>query len=422
MIRDALLAIGLLLTTAGQLRFPGLPLDAIGPGEVCLALWVALSLAYEAGRLGPPPTPALTRLLMFWLVFAFAQSVGLFQGLATEEFRDTGSCLHDMLAYVLVASVSCLAVVMPDSERRFQRVSWITVAVGAVCIAALIAAGMRLFTIPGVEPWWNGWSRLRGWSDNPNQFGLLCSALLILSLHLVETARKPVEGLAALLCSIPIFLGGILTQSDSFILVVLIAGPMILGMKLWVWLFSAGRRLSLRTAFASLLVLAVPGFLVAATPFAPAVFEHAEQFVVETMEKNDQAENRFKLWSEALEIGINAHMLGLGPGPHLVNKQWKRPPPDKFEAHFVILDLFLQGGLLASLSYVWLVATTFMVACRAGLASLTALIFTLFVFSMFHHFIFRHPIFWFSVALCLAAGEGARAMKRASEREPLRCA
>lgn len=421
MIRDALLAIGLLLSTAGQLRFPGLPL-ALGPGEVCLALWVLLSLGYEAGRLGPPSTPALSRLLLFWLVFALAQSIGLFMGLATEDFRDTASCIHDILAYLLVAAVSCLVVVLPDTERRLHRITWIAVAGGSICVLALMAAALGAFRIPGIEPWWNGWSRFRGWSDNPNQFGLLCSALVILSLHLLETARRPIEGLAALLCGLPVFAAGLLTQSDSFVLVVLIAGPMILGIKLWTWLFTLERQLSLRAAFASLLVLAVPGFLASAAPFVPAALERAEQYVVETMEKNDQAENRFKLWSEAIEIGLNAGMLGLGPGPHLVNKQWKRPPPDKFEAHFVILDLFVQGGILASLSFVWLVVATLLVVCRGGLVSLTALIFTLFVFSMFHHFIIRHPIFWFSVALCLAAGEGVRRLNPGPAREPLKCA
>lgn len=421
MIRDALLALGLLLSTAAQLRVPGMPVAEIGPGEIFLGIWILLSLGYEAGRLGPPSTPALSRLLLFWLVFALAQSIGLGIGLATEEFRDTESCLHDMLAYLLVAAVSCLVVVLPDTERRLQRIAWMTVAAGAICLVLLLAAGLGTVRIPGIEPWWNGWNRFRGWSDNPNQFGLLCSALVILAAHLAETAARPRERLAALLCAVPALVAGLLTKSDSFVLVVLIAGPMFFAIKLWIWLASVERGLSMRAAFASVLVLAIPGFLVAAAPFAPAAFEHAQKFAVETMEKNDQAENRFKLWSEAIEIGVGAGMMGLGPGPHLVNKQWKRPPPDKFEAHFVVLDLFLQGGILASLSYLWLVATTFLVACRGRLVALTTLISTLFVFSMFHFFIFRHPIFWFSVALCLAAGQGARTLERRMRSEPVKC-
>ena len=63
MIRDALLAVGLLLSTAHQLRVPGIP---IGPGELCLAIWVVLALFHEAssvssilGRISRPPSVQL---------------------------------------------------------------------------------------------------------------------------------------------------------------------------------------------------------------------------------------------------------------------------------------------------------------------------------------------------------------------------
>ena len=407
MIRDALLALGLILSTAGQLRMASAP---IGPGELFLAVWLILALGYEAVRLSQPLTPALSRLLIFWLIFAFAQSVGLLNGLATEDFRDTTSFVHDTFAYLLAAALTCFIVVLPETARRLRRVTWIFVAFGAVCLAVLVAGALGLVRIPGIDLWWNGWNRLRGWSENPNQFGLLCSVLVILSLHLAETAARPGARFAALMYAVPPFVGGVLSQSDSFILVVLIAGPMFLALKLRTWLFSVERRLSLRTTFACLIFLAVPALLASAAPFAPSIVNQAQKFATETMEKNNQAENRFKLWSEAIEVGVEANMLGLGPGAHLVNKQWKRPPPEKFEAHFVVLDLFTQGGILAALSFVWLTTTACLVAYRARLFALTTLIFVLFVFSMFHHFIIRHPIFWFSIALCLALGDGARRM------------
>jgi len=405
MMRDALLALGLVLSTAHQLRLSSLP---IGPGELLLATWVALALTYEVRRLGPPSSAALAKLLTFWVAFTFAQSIGLLNGLATEDFRDTASCLHDIVAYLLMASVSCFMVVLPDAEHRLRRTTWIAVIAGGACILVLVAAGLGVFSIPGIDPWWNGWNRLRGWSENPNQFGLLCSALVLLSLHLGETATGSGARLAALLAAVPSFIGGILSGSDSFVLIILIAGPMFCGLKLWTWLFSVGSRLSLRAALGCLAFLAIPAFVVSAAPMVPTIVDKAGKFAVETMEKNEQAENRFKLWREAIEVGTRAGMLGLGPGPHLVNKQWKRPPPDKFEAHFVVLDLFVQGGILASLCYIWLVATTFFAAHKSQLIGLMTLVLSLFVFSMFHHFIIRHPIFWFSISLCLVAAESIR--------------
>jgi O-Antigen ligase len=403
MILDTLLAVGLILSTAGQLRMAG---QWIGPGELCLAVWIIMALGYV--RPSQALTPALSRLLMFWLILVLAQSVGLVNGLATEDFRDTTSAVHDTLALMLVAALTCLSVVMPDAAHRLRRVTWIAVTFGAVCLAVLVAGAVGRVHLPGLDLWWNGWNRLRGWSENPNQFGLLCSVLVILSLHLAETAARPIASLSALICAIPPFVGGVLSQSDSFILVMLVGGTMFVALKLWTWLFSVERELSLRATFACVIFFATPALLAAAAPFAPTILDKAQRVATETMEKNEQAENRFKLWREAIELGIQANMVGLGPGPHLVNKVWKRPPPNKFEAHFVVLDLFTQGGLLAALSFVWLIATTCLIAHRAQLAALTTLILSLFVFSMFHNFIFRHPVFWFSIALCLAMGDAAR--------------
>jgi O-antigen ligase len=402
MIRDALLALGLLLSTASQLRPEGTP---IGPGEFCLAIWVILSIGYEAIRLGPPATRALSRLLIFWLVFAFAQCLGLLVGFASEEFRDTAASKHDMLAYLLMASISCFIVIVPDTGARLRRVTWIVAAAGATCLAVQVADAFGLVTIPAISPWY--WNRFRGWSENPNQMALLSVALALLSLHLAETAEKLGERFAALACAGFCFLVGVLTRSDSFILVLLIAGPMFVTLKLRTWLSLRGRGLPFRTACAYLIILSVPALLASAAPFAPRIAAHSERFATNTLEDNNQGEDRFKLWTEAIHLGVGSWMLGLGPGPHLTSKDYKRPPPAKFEAHNTILDLFTQGGIIAVFSFVWLLATTSFVAYRAGLTALATLVCALGVFSMFH-LIVRQPIFWFSIALCLAAAEAIR--------------
>ena len=402
MIRDALLALGVLLSTASQFRPEGAPL---GPGEFCLGAWILLALCYEAHRLGPPSSPALLRLLIFWLLFALAQGLGYLMGLATEEFRDTRAAAHTMVAYLLMAGLSCFTVILPETGWRLRRVTWILSAVGAVALAVQLANACGLVSLPVINPW--EWNRFRGWSENPNQMGLLASVLLLLSFHLAETAARPGARFLALVCAAPSFVAGVITKSDSFLLVVLIGGPMFVALKLWTSLFKVENRLSVRTAFACVIVLALPALLASAAPFAPSMADQAQKFATTTMAENDQAENRFKLWREAIDIGFDSWMLGLGPGPHLVQKQYKRPPPDKFEAHNTIFDLFTQGGWIAVLSFLSLLAMAFLVAYRAGRIALTTLVVTLFVFSNFH-LIVRHPIFWFPIALCLAAGESVR--------------
>jgi len=160
----------------------------------------------------------------------------------------------------------------------------------------------------------------------------------------------------------------------------------------------------MRSNFAWLFIVSIPAVLVATAPFAPTVIEKARQTATETMEKNDQAEGRFTLWDDAIEVGLGAGMLGLGPGPHLVTKIWKQPPPEKNEAHNTILDLFTQGGVLASIAFIWITWLAFASAYKIKYLGLMLLVLSLFIFSNFH-LISRHPIFWFAIALCLVAAD-----------------
>jgi O-antigen ligase len=117
-------------------------------------------------------------------------------------------------------------------------------------------------------------------------------------------------------------------------------------------------------------------------------------------------------------------MLGLGPGPHLevpaiivaarkeaVEPKYVEHPElngtPNFEAHNTFLDVFMQGGLLAILSLIGLIATAFLFAYRARLDALAAMMCGLVVMCTFH-LIIRHPLFWFAITLCLVAATDMR--------------
>jgi len=193
---------------------------------------------------------------------------------------------------------------------------------------------------------------------------------------------------------------GVLTQSDSFTLGILAAGAVFLAIKSSLWLATFKRGLTFRAALVSLALLGLPVLAVGALPLAPAVVERLDAKSEALYNEDSQGGARFQLWGEALEKGMGAAMLGLGPGPHLTRKAWKRSPPAKFEAHNTPLELFTQGGLLALLAIAWLYASLLLATTRAKLPALAALSCAFVVFSMFH-FIIRHPIFWFGVVLCL---------------------
>jgi hypothetical protein len=418
-VLDVLLTIGLLLSTASQLRPEGAP---VGPGEICLAVWVLLMLFREGARLGPTLTPPLSKLLIFWMVFTLTQCIGTMTAFAIGDRHDTGLFLHDVMAYPVLAAVSCLS----TAGSRLHRVAWLLATFSAAWLLLQVAFGYGWISLGDYDTW--EWERFRGLSDNANQLALYCAVLTLLSLYLAETARGPGESIAALICVIVAIYVGRLTKSDAFLLVIVVAGPLFVALKLHRWLKSRDRRTALRSAFAWILVLALPLVAAYVVPLGASAATELEDFI-KGMTKGgggrdteETARLRVEVWNRAMRRGVESGMLGLGPGPHLeipasivagrresTNDPKHVEHPEygfvpNFEAHNTFLDLFLQGGLLAVLSLGWLVATALVVTRRAKLDSLTTLLCGLAIFSVFH-LIVRHPVFWFAISLCLVAAE-----------------
>ena len=315
---DVLLTLGLLLSTASQLRPVGSP---VGPGEICLAVWVLVMLLREAGRLGPPLTQPLSRLLIFWLTFAVAQCIGTMTGFAIGDRHDSGLFMHDVVAYPVLAAVSCLSVVEPGASSRLHRVAWLLATLGAAWLALQVAFGWGLVDLGDFDTW--EWERFRGLSDNANQLALFCAVIGLLSLHLADAARRLGERIAAVTCMTVAIVVGRLTMSDAFLLVLVAAGPIFVALKLRRWLMSLKRNTLLRSASAWIFVFALP--LVSAYVFplvisAPTEFEDVIKGMTKGGGGRDTEEAtrlRIHLWNGAIRRGIESGMLGLGPGPHL---------------------------------------------------------------------------------------------------------
>jgi hypothetical protein len=333
------------------------------------------------------------------------------------------------MAYPLLAAISMLSVVGPDAGSRLHRVAWFLVTLGSATLALQVAQAWGLVGMGSIDPWY--WDRLRGWSENPNQLAFLCVMLGLLSLHLADVAASAAARFAAIGAAVlPIYVGR-LTKSDTFGLVLVAAGPIFIALKLRTWLLSRQPRLTVRSASAWIAILALPLLLVSAAPFGYSLAVEA-QGLVKDMAKGDQqdtekaAQIRLQAWRQAIDRGLESGMLGLGPGPHLpipasilAGRQDPSGEPKyiehpevngtpNFEAHNTLLDIFTQGGLMAVLSLVWLVAATFLLTYRTRLDGLTTLLCGLMIVSIFH-LIARHPIFWFAIAMCLAAAESRKA-------------
>jgi len=402
MIGSALLALGLVLGVASQLRLPSFPL---GVGEACLALWLGLALLHilTIKRLCNPGT--LVWLGTFWGVFAFTLTLGTCLALLRQEL-DPESMLHDTFAYLLGAAISCFLVATMHSDGPLRQAQWFLIAFWSITLVAQLALGCEFIHISSVDPWY--WDRFRGWSENPNQLALYCAILTALSLHLVVSAKGLGRFVAAfsLLAS---FVVGRMTKSDTFLGAMIISGALFLVLRLRSWLLSPEHRSSMRFVAAAFLAIAIVPLSLSLIPYAAATADNVEGLAASmTKDHGGDATRRtamlrLELWQAGLYTGVKAGSLGLGPGPHLerpIGLTSSSRSSRYFEAHSMLLDVFTQAGLVGVITVYSLFIGAFLLALRAKLDVLAVLIITLIIFGG-SHFILRHPIVWFAIALSL---------------------
>jgi hypothetical protein len=392
---DAILALGILLSNGTQLRFGDMP---IGPGELLLVTWLLLAFIGQLLHAPPRASLALTIVARFWIAMAFAQAAGLVVGLALEPFFDVPSIVHDVVAYSLLACVGLMMAIRLADQAARRRTAWLVAIFGAGCQLLLLADAFDVVPIAAIEPWF--FDRLKGWCNDANQLGLLSACLTANAVFLAQTRSGLVGTLVGAACAVIAVVTGILTKSDSYTVFLLVAVPVMTLTGARRWTETTRPPPPVKALIVGLALVATPLFVAALVPFVPAVLDRVENYSKDVYDDNDQGATRFMLWSEAVKKGTEAGMAGMGPGAHLTSKSYKRPPPDKFEAHNTTLDLFTQGGLLASAAFLGLIGSAAWCAIRARIAALAGLSCGLLVFSLFH-FVIRHPEFWFSVILTL---------------------
>jgi hypothetical protein len=413
MIGNALLALGIVLTTASQLRLPAVPL---GVGEVCLVLWLVLASLRLAvsGRICNPR--AMLQISSFWACFAFALSVGTCLAFLYQEL-DLESMLHDAFAYLLVAAITCLIAATIPADGSLRQTEWLLIAFWNIALVLQLAMGWDFISLPSVDPWY--WDRFRGWAENPNQVAINCAIFTPLSLGLALSA-KGFGRIAGYFSCVLTFFVGRLTKSDTFLVAMVTAFALFLVLRIRTWLTSSEHRSGLRFAVAVFVTIAAVPLSVSLAPYAVATADDFESLAI-SLAKDRGGEGtqrtaalRLLLWQDALHRGLESGSLGLGPGPHLAkpNVVNHRALPNPFEAHSTLLDIFTQGGLLAVIAVCGLFASIFILALRARLDALAALMAALAIFSI-SHFILRHPVVWVALALGLILGSSRPASPHA---------
>jgi O-Antigen ligase len=406
MMRNAILAAGIVMSSASQIKVPGLP---FGFGEILLLAWIGLTVVEMMVTKRAAGSPALMRLAFFWGALALLLSLGTVIGyMTTQLFAE--HVMHDAQAYLLVALVTCLAAADPDAPRSLRRCAWLVIAFADLTFIPQIAQGWGVIGNFGVNPWY--FDRFSGWSSNPNQLALYCAAFGPLALHLAATSSNKSGKWIGLASIALIFYVGRLTKSDTYLYTSVLAVLIFAALKTRTWLSLPGGGASLARQMAVLFLIASVPLAAAAAPYAYMNIQNAEAFAKSlTKDKGGAATEetaalRVFLWTEAVQTGMQSASLGLGPGPHLVRRPFGRITfiPAPFEAHNTALDLYTQGGLLSVVLLIWIVGSAGAFALRAKFDALVALIASMAVFSM-PHLIIRHPLVWFVVTLCLVTGK-----------------
>ena len=391
LIWSALLAFGMVLSLTPQLRWGTAD---VGPGELLVSLWLLPGLIILIVGFRKEASRAFCELIGFWAIFIAAQCLGTIQTIWSEFLDDWSLVFHDVIAYLLLFVLMTVLFKLPGAARRLHRIQWITALFGTFLFAVQAANAWGLFTLNKIDPWY--WDRLRGWSDNPNQFALLALLVGFLSVELAEKSIGIGPKLLAAFCGF-ISLGiGWLGQSNAYSGVVFATFGLIGLLKL--------ARLTIRSERRGFPAIALGAAALAALMFVSFLFAPAIASIVDESgdplslvarkgeDQDSEAKLRLYLWKEAIERGINSWMLGYGPGPHLdiplsltashrtsgepINLSHpKLGVAPNYESHNTLFELFVQGGVLAVGAFVWIVALAVWRSWKAGMDGLIALLF-----------------------------------------------
>ena len=210
MIGSALLALGLVLGTASQLRLPSFPPGHRGSLPRPLA---RSRIPASLGRLELTTPEPCSGSLHSGAALSYNSDFGGFLALLRPEIVDPELVVHDIFAYLLVAALTCLVAATLRPEDTLRQSLWFLIGFWIVAVAVQLALGWGYLSISSVDPWY--WDRFRGWSENPNQLAIYCAVLTPLSLHMALTAKRFGRIVAVFSC-IATFVVGRLTKSDTF--------------------------------------------------------------------------------------------------------------------------------------------------------------------------------------------------------------
>lgn len=396
----------LVLTACTALRFPGLP---VGVGEAGL-IATAATLAW---RMRLQLIPSIWRykvLLGLWGIYVLViVGAGV---VSAREGRLSTVWLHDIAALLFSFFVASLVLLLVGTSRNAMQQlvrGFVLLAFAASTLAFVLLtldyllSTDALSSAVNVNAWWPG--RFNGWSEDPNQWGLL---LLVAGMLLVLMPGRfflPIWiALVWMLLEVrsDAALAGALTFLVIHAGIVLLRQPLQRKhavVALLVFLASYGVFREVGDRHPPSLVLRAAGAIFGVEPTA---HELTKKIDTDRMGGKllvggggDKLRVRISIWQHSMEAWKASPVFGLGPGAYSGMER----PFQNTESHNLPLQLLTNAGLIGLLSaigfFLWLVWRLWRspdaapwIAAIAGLVGQ----------GMGQYFM-RHPVFWLLIAL-----------------------
>jgi hypothetical protein len=383
------------LTTATQLRRPGIP---VGPGELMLVGWIFASLVsvLVGDRLVVSSTGRA--FLFFWTGSFVLLLAGWLVGVLTGHAADLAA--RDFLAYCLVATIVLLLAFKPGGLDEARVAGPVALFAATLALLLLLLTTFPFGSFGPISPWYG--PRFRGWSENPNQVALVMSPVPFLALYQLRRSRRA----SARTMYILFLMGGIAVGIASFsdaLRLAWLAGVVLMVSHEWLLGIARGRAPAGQATVRYMIVpMLAFGLLILG---GHAVYLRIQDVLVEIFERRGQGSERLMLWRHGMEAMAESPLIGLGPGPH----SGKSGPFSGFEAHNSFIDWGTATGVTGVLLLVGLLvwAGRRNAATPTLLASLAALV----VVSV-SGFNLRHPTFWLYLLFVAAVGREDRQVSR----------
>jgi O-antigen ligase len=184
-------------------------------------------------------------------------------------------------------------------------------------------------------------TRYTGFSDNPNQLGMLLCSYPFIVLGGIREGNRVITSTFLIGGLLGGVLLALLVQSNTVFAAYMVAGTLGLVLKI------GGFGGSVKTR--NMMILRLTAVILIAVLFFAVFLWYASDSIGKSGVAD--ANGRFERWSQAIEGISRSYAFGVGPGA----QSGETAPFQDTEAHNVILDVVLQGGFISGLAYCGLV-------------------------------------------------------------------